>query len=95
MRTTPDECRAAAGFLARKLNACEGPVRLLVPLRGISARDAEGGPFADPAATEALVETLRAELDQNDRRRLIETDLHVNDPQFAAHLVTELRAVVE
>jgi uncharacterized protein (UPF0261 family) len=95
MRTTPDECRAAAEFLARKLNACEGPVRLVVPLRGVSALDAEGGPFADPAATEALVETLRAELDQTDRRRLVETDLHVNDPQFAARLVAELRAVVE
>ena len=92
MRTTPDECRAAAGFLARKLNACDGPVRLLVPLRGVSALDVEGGPFADPAATEALVETLRAELDQTDRRRLVETDLHVNDPQFATRLVAELRA---
>ncbi|NMO90250.1 Tm-1-like ATP-binding domain-containing protein [Actinomycetospora sp. TBRC 11914] len=95
MRTTPDECRAAAEFLARGLNACEGPVRLVLPLRGVSALDVEGGPFADPAATEALVETLRAELRQTDRRRLVETDLHVNDPEFAARLVAELRAVSE
>jgi uncharacterized protein (UPF0261 family) len=95
MRTTPDECRAAAEFLARGLNACEGPVRLVLPLRGVSALDDSGGPFADPAATEALVETLRAELHQSDRRRLIETDLHVNDPEFAARLVAELRAVAE
>lgn len=93
MRTAPDECRAAAGFLARKLNACEGPVRLVVPLRGVSALDVEGGPFADPAATEALVETLRAELVQNDGRRLIETEHHVNDPEFAARLVAELHGI--
>jgi uncharacterized protein (UPF0261 family) len=92
MRTTPDECRAAE-FLARKLNACEGPVRLMVPLRGVSALDVEGGPFADPAATEALVETLRTELVQTDDRRLIETDLHVNDPEFAARLVAELHEI--
>ncbi len=93
MRTTPDECRAVAAFLAHGLNACEGPVRLVVPLRGVSALDVEGGPFADPAATEALVETLRAELTQTDRRHLVETDLHVNDPEFAARLVAELRTI--
>lgn len=93
MRTTPDECRAAAGFLARKLNACEGPVRLVVPLRGVSALDVDGGPFADPAATEALVETLRAELVQDGDRSLIETEHHVNDPEFAARLVTELHGI--
>jgi uncharacterized protein (UPF0261 family) len=93
MRTTPDECRAAAGFLARKLNACEGPVRLVVPLRGVSALDVEGGPFADPAATEALVETLRTELVQGGDRYLIETDHHVNAPEFAARLVAELHEI--
>ncbi|MEJ2869944.1 Tm-1-like ATP-binding domain-containing protein [Actinomycetospora sp. OC33-EN08] len=90
MRTTPDECRSAARFLAGALNACEGPVRLVVPTRGVSALDVEGGPFADPAATEALVETLRAELHATTDRRLIETDLHVNDPEFARTLVQNL-----
>ena len=93
MRTTPDECRAAATFLAGKLNACDGPVRLVVPRRGVSALDVEGGPFADPAATDALVETLRAELVRDGDRHLIETDHHVNDPEFAARLVAELRAI--
>jgi uncharacterized protein (UPF0261 family) len=93
MRTTPDECRAAAQFLARALNACEGPVRLLVPTRGVSALDVEGGPFHDPEATEALVSTLRAELHQTDDRRLIETDLHVNDPDFATAIVGNLHEI--
>ena len=93
MRTTPDECRAAARFLAHALDACEGPVRLLVPTRGVSALDVEGGPFHDPEATEALVSTLRAELRQTDDRRLIETDLHVNDPGFAAAVVENLHEI--
>ncbi|WP_433800882.1 Tm-1-like ATP-binding domain-containing protein [Actinomycetospora sp. CA-084318] len=95
MRTTPDECRAAARFLAAGLNACEGPVRLVLPTAGVSALDVAGGPFADPAATEALLETLRADLHQTDRRRLVETDLHVNDPAFATTLVENLREVGE
>jgi uncharacterized protein (UPF0261 family) len=94
MRTTPDECRAAARFLAAGLNACAGPVRLLVPTAGVSALDVAGGPFADPEATAALLDTLRAELQQTDDRRLVETDLHVNDPEFAAMLVANLHEVM-
>ena len=94
MRTTPDECRAAARFLAAGLNACAGPVRLLVPTAGVSALDVAGGPFADPEATAALVDTLRAELRQTDDRQLVETDRHVNDPEFAAMLVANLHEVM-
>lgn len=94
MRTTPDECRAAARFLAAGLNACEGPVRLVVPTAGVSALDVAGGPFADPEATTALLETLRSELRQTDDRRLVETELHVNDPAFAATLVENLDDVM-
>jgi uncharacterized protein (UPF0261 family) len=94
MRTTPDECREAARFLAAGLNACEGPVRLVLPTAGVSALDVAGGPFADPEATAALVDTLRSELRPSDERRLVETDLHVNDPAFATTLVENLHEVM-
>ena len=90
MRTTPDECRAAAEFLADRLNACDGPVRLVLPLGGVSALDAPGMPFADPDADAALVDTLRERLHVTDDRRLVETDHHLNDPEFAATLVAQL-----
>ena len=93
MRTTADECRAAARFLAGRLNACDGPVRLVLPLGGVSALDAPGLPFHDPDADAALWETLRAELRITDHRRLVETPHHVNDPAFAGALVGELDAV--
>ena len=93
MRTTAEECRAAARFLAGRLNACEGPVRLVLPLGGVSALDAPGLPFHDPDADAALWETLRRELHQTDTRRLVETPHHVNDPAFAAALVAELDEV--
>jgi uncharacterized protein (UPF0261 family) len=53
MRTTPDECVEIARFLARGLNACEGPVRFLLPTGGVSALDAPGQAFWDPEADEA------------------------------------------
>ena len=93
MRTTPDECRTAAAFLADALNACAGPVRLVLPLGGVSALDAAGMPFADAAADEALVETLRERLHVTDDRRLVETPHHVNDPAFAAALVDALAEI--
>lgn len=87
MRTTPDECRAAATFLADRLDACAGPVRLVVPLGGVSALDAPGMPFADLDADDALFSTLRARIPPE---RLVESPHHINDPAFAATLVTAL-----
>ena len=54
MRTTADECRAIAEFIAAKLNAMRGPVRFLIPEGGVSAIDVPGKPFHDPAADAAL-----------------------------------------
>lgn len=87
MRTTPDECRAAAAFVADRLARCSGPVRLVLPLGGISALDAPGMPFADPDADDALFSTLRERVPAD---RLVESPHHVNDPEFAATLVATL-----
>lgn len=92
MRTTPDECRAAATFLATRLRACPGPVRLVLPLGGVSALDAPGMPFADPAADDALFSTLRAELGAD---RIVETPHHVNDPAFADALVAAFHEITD
>ena len=71
-----------------------GPVRFLLPLGGVSAIDAPGQPFHDPAADEALFQALRRDLRQTADRQLIELPLHINDPEFAAALVREFRAIV-
>jgi uncharacterized protein (UPF0261 family) len=93
MRTTPDECRAAAEFLADGLNACPGPVRLVLPTGGVSALDAPGMPFADPEADTAVFDTLRARFRADDGHRLVESPHHVNDPEFAATLVAALEEI--
>jgi uncharacterized protein (UPF0261 family) len=89
MRTTPDECAELGRRIARKLSAATGPTALFVPLRGVSMIDAEGQPFHDPAADEALFTALREGLDR-DRVELIELDCNVNDPEFAAAMADKL-----
>ena len=93
MRTTPEECRAAAEFLADKLNACPGPVRLVLPTGGVSALDAPGMPFADAEADAALFDTLRERFRVDDDHRIVESPHHVNDPEFAATLVAALEEI--
>jgi uncharacterized protein (UPF0261 family) len=60
-----------------------GPVRFLLPLRGVSAIDATGQPFRDLAADAALFEAIRKGWKPAKNRKLVELDLHINDPAFA------------
>jgi uncharacterized protein (UPF0261 family) len=89
MRTTPDECRAIGDWIGRRLAACEGPLRFLIPERGVSALDVEGGPFHDPEADAALFAALEAHLGA----RAVRLPLHVNDPEFARAAVATFREI--
>ncbi|MEV5571713.1 Tm-1-like ATP-binding domain-containing protein [Spirillospora sp. NPDC052269] len=93
MRTSPDECREIAAFIAAKLNAMDGPVRFLLPEGGVSALDAPGMPFWDPEADRVLFETLEARVVQTADRRLVRSPHNINDPEFAAALVAAFQEV--
>jgi len=94
MRTTVEENVQQARWIAHRLNQCEGEVRFLFPLGGVSALDAPGQPFWDPDADAALFETLANELQETDRRKLVRLPLHINDPNFAQAGVNEFLAIV-
>jgi uncharacterized protein (UPF0261 family) len=87
MRTTPDECRRIGAWIADKLNRYEGPVRFLIPEKGVSALDAPGEPFFDAAADAALFDALEQGLRASADRRIVRLPLHINDPAFSAALV--------
>ncbi len=93
MRTTPEECARIGRWIGERLNRCEGDVRFLLPEGGVSALDAPGQPFHDPAADAALFEALETTVRQTARRQLIRRPEHINDPGFAAALVAEFRAI--
>lgn len=82
MRTTPEENDRLGKEIAHKASASRGPTAVYVPRRGVSALDREGGPFWWPEADAALFDSLR--LWMSPHVKLVELDLHVNDPAFAA-----------
>lgn len=83
MRTTAEECRQIGEWIGGRLNACEGEVRFLIPEKGVSALDIEGGAFFDPQADAALFDAIERTVTQTARRRIIRLPLHINDPAFA------------
>jgi uncharacterized protein (UPF0261 family) len=93
MRTTPEENAAIGAFIAGKLNDCEGPVCFLIPERGVSALDAEGQPFRDPEADEALFTAIEFGVRWTGSRRLIKLPLHINDPAFADAAAAAFREI--
>ena len=95
MRTTPAENEDMGEWIGAKLNACEGPVRFLLPLGGVSAIDKPGFPFHDPDADAALFAALRRSVIPTPNRRLVEIPLHINDPAFAAAVVENFRAICQ
>ncbi|MFQ5912093.1 MAG: Tm-1-like ATP-binding domain-containing protein [Nitrospinota bacterium] len=96
MRASVEECRELGRIVARKLNAARGPVAVLIPLRGFSLLDREGGPevspykgspegpWYDPEADRAFVDGLMAAIKDVEVRQV---DAHINDPSFADLLV--------
>ena len=87
MRTTAEECREIGEFIAQKLNAMRGPVRFLIPEKGVSAIDKEGQVFFDPAANQALFSALQTNFRTTAQHKLIKLPLHINDEAFAQALV--------
>ena len=87
MRTTAEENAAMGEWIGRKLNACAGPVRFLIPEKGVSLIDAPGMPFHNPDADAALFDALERTVVQTDERRLIRLPFHINDAEFAQALV--------
>jgi uncharacterized protein (UPF0261 family) len=93
MRTTPEECTRVGQFIVARLNRMAGPVRFLLPLRGVSAIDTPGQPFHDAEADAALFAAIRSGWQPAPNRELVELDLHINDPAFAAAIVQNFRAI--
>ena len=93
MRTTAEENDRMGRWIGERLNRMEAPVRFLLPEGGVSALDAPGQPFHDPAADAALFKALEQTVRRTSSRQLVRLPHHVNDPQFAVALVDAFRAL--
>jgi uncharacterized protein (UPF0261 family) len=81
MRTNVEENARMGAMLAAAANAAQGPVAVLLPLKGVSMLDSPGGRFWDPEADAACYAAIRQNLKPG--IPLIELDHNINDPEFA------------
>lgn len=95
MRTSPEENRRMGEWIGMKLNQMEGAVRFLIPEKGVSIIDVEGGPFYDATADKELFDALRRTVVQTDKRKLISLPFAINDPEFADALVENFLDIVK
>lgn len=93
LRTNEAENRILGERLATKLNRSRAEAVVVLPNKGISQVDAEGGVFYDPAADRALFTSIREHIDNN--IPVIELEAHINDREFSRQLVQTLLALLE
>jgi len=93
MRTTAGENAELGKRIAERLRGARGPVKVILPLRGVSLYAKEGGPFHDPGADGEALRAIRAHLDPAIERIELDTDL--NDPAFARRAAEALLEMME
>jgi uncharacterized protein (UPF0261 family) len=94
MRTTPDENRQFAVWIANKLNQSTAPLRMLIPEGGVSLLDVPGQPFYDPEADAALFDELTKRLHVTNDRQLIRVPYDINAPEFSTALLQHFRELI-
>jgi uncharacterized protein (UPF0261 family) len=93
VRLTEVEQTRAVQFLIDKINRTTGKVTLLVPVRGGSIMDIEGGAFYDSAINHRLRQLLQHGIKADIRYR--EIDAHINDDAFADAAFEEMQLLLE
>lgn len=91
MRTTSAECALIGREFGEKLSHASGPVKILLPMQGVSAIDKVGQPFEDVAARGALFAAIKQSAGN---KEIQELDLHINDTAFAEAAAQQLIAMM-
>jgi uncharacterized protein (UPF0261 family) len=81
IRLNNEETTCLANQLAEKLNRDAANIKVLIPTRGWSEADREGGPLYDPAMNSLFTGRLKKILDP--KIEIQEVDQHINDSAFA------------
>jgi uncharacterized protein (UPF0261 family) len=93
IRTSREEMAQVGKMFAAKLNAAKGPVRVAIPLGGLSIANRPGGELHDPEGDRlfraAVKENLRKDIP------LVEVDAHINDEAFTNKVLDLFFEIVE
>ena len=93
MRTDKEENRILGKQLAQKLNKSAAPTSIVLPLKGISQIDAEGGVFYRPEINQVLFDSIKNNVAQTVDVK--EVDAHINDYAFSEILVKTLLEMIQ
>jgi len=85
VRASKQELEITGKVMAQRLNRANGPVAVIIPLRGWSERSSEGAPLYDPDADRMFIQSLKQHL--KDTIPVFEVNCHMNDPQLAEKAV--------
>ncbi len=92
LRTNVEENRKMGEMLATAANAASAPVAFLIPLRGVSMLDSEGGRFWDPEADKACYDAIKYNVRPD--IPVYELDYNINDPEFSEAVAKTLLAML-
>mmetsp|Transcript_8766 Transcript_8766/g.10243 ORF Transcript_8766/g.10243 Transcript_8766/m.10243 type:complete len:456 (+) Transcript_8766:90-1457(+) len=102
MRTSEEECRKIASFIAKKFNKSVAPAVLLIPSKGVSLIDVPGMPFYDPTVDTVLFDELNRLIEERDGdggkgalRKVVTIDCAINDPEFAVEVAKWYRKLAK
>lgn len=93
MRTDKTENKILGENLAQKLNRSAVAATIILPLKGISQIDAEGGVFYAPETDQVLFQAIKE--CAKPPVKVIEVDAHINDAAFSEILVRELLKMIK
>ena len=96
VRATYDEMFKVGEFIAERLAQSKGPAEVLIPNRGFTQLNIEGGPMYDPESDRGFLDGLQAKLNRSGTGhvKVEEFDMHINDNAFAEKLAERMDALI-
>ncbi|MBW1788346.1 MAG: Tm-1-like ATP-binding domain-containing protein [Deltaproteobacteria bacterium] len=93
VRSLKEEVLEIAEVIADMCNRSAGPIAVLIPLKGFSAFDREGGPLYDPSIPPLFDRAFRDALVKP--IRVASLPCHINDEPFAEAVARELTVLIK
>lgn len=93
IRPSNEEMKKIAELFCKKINAAKGPVRVVLPLDGVSIGGVKGGSTHNPEGDRIFFETLKKGLKKE--IPVIEEKMHVNEKAFAERVFNEFMLLLE
>ena len=94
IRASYDEMREAGRFVAERMSQSDAATKIIIPQKGFSQLNTEGGPIYDPASDAGFLDGVNEALEARTNSIVVsEAPQHVNDPEFAEILAAAIAEV--